>query len=72
VKAGEGGSGGQNGAEEKGKEGTQQGREGSMQEGEARGEGEVIIGYRLRPAPSNHCGWGELMQPEGIQELQRQ
>jgi len=40
VKAGEGGSRGRNGAEEKGKEGTQQEREGSKQEGEARGEGE--------------------------------
>jgi len=39
VRAGEGGSGGRNGVEEKGKEGTQQGREGSKQEEEARGEG---------------------------------
>jgi len=37
VRAGEGGSGGRNRVEEKGKEGTQQGREGSKQEEEARG-----------------------------------
>jgi len=39
VRAGEGGSRGRNRVEEKGKEGTQQGREGSKPEEEARGEG---------------------------------
>jgi len=35
---------GRGGSEEKGEEGTQQGREGSKQEGETRGEGEVTEG----------------------------
>jgi len=35
---------GRSGSEEKGKEGTQQGREGSKQEGETRGEEEVTEG----------------------------
>ncbi len=31
-------------------------------------EKEKLLRVQTQAAPSNHCGWGELMQPEGIQE----
>jgi len=62
---------GRGGSEEEGRKGASRREKGASQK-ETQEEKEKLLWYRLRPVPSNHCGWGELMQPEGIQEPQRQ
>jgi len=48
----------------------QEKKEGSQYRGERSNRKEIEEkmshwGYRLRPTPSSHWGWGELIQPEG-------
>jgi len=67
-RAGVSGGGDRGGAMEKERKGpNSQGREEAGRK-VSKKRRRSYCGYRLRPTPSSHCGWGELMQHEGISD----